>query len=133
MEDEIGAGGRLLQRNPRFQPRHNSQPIAAGLIQLGLAIEQRLRGEWQPNIDHIIQRDAEKSGRRHADDVKGAPIDRDALAHDGGVARKLPPPEAVTDYRHLLISGYGAGPAFNSRREGLAERSLNPQRGKIMT
>src|SRR5262245_28104806 len=132
MEDEIGTGGRLLQGNARSQPRHNSHPITAGGAQLRLAIEQRLSGERQPNVNHIIERDAEKTGRRHADDVKGAPIDRDALADGGGVARKLSPPEAVADYRHLLISGYSARRAIDGRRKGLAERGLNPQRGKIM-
>src|SRR5262247_855157 len=127
MKNEIRVSGRLLQGNARSQPRHNSHPITAGGAQLRLAIEQRLRGEWQPNVNHIIERDAEKTGRRHSDDVKGAPVDRDALADGGGDARKLPPPEAVADYRHLLISRYGARrasvrrPVDGRRREGLAE------------
>src|SRR5262249_35119429 len=137
MKNEIGVGGRRCQRNARFQPRHHSQPVAARSIQLRLAIELRLCAERQPNINRVIERDAEKTRLGHTDDGEGVSIDRDALAYGGGVAREPPLPEAALDPRLLSSSGCEAGPALGGGPPDLpdpgfaAEREKTPPRDNL--
>src|SRR5262249_37807767 len=132
MKNEIGVAGRRSQSNARVPPRHHSQAVAAHYIQLRLAIELRLCAEPQPNINRVIERDAEKTRRGHTDDGEGVSIDRDALPYGGRVARELPLPEAVTDDRLLFFSGRDAGRTISGGRQGLSEPGFDAERGKIL-
>src|SRR2546428_741813 len=60
-------------------------------------IDLRHHHHRRPKIRRLADRDAEKIGRRHADDRKGMAVNSDHLADNRRIARKAPLPVVVAD------------------------------------
>ena len=80
--------------------------------------EQRL-----PDLRRLVgEREA---GRHHADDVDLAPVERDRLSHDRGIAREAPRPQRVAENRDVVAPGL-----LLFREERAADRRAHAERGE---
>ena len=122
----------------RTQPADDAQPCADRLMQqCAVTVNQRLLLHRYPNIGWIAaQCVAKKSGRSHADDGEGMPLDNESRAHHRRIGSIICLPGLMADHGHrrggrLVVLGRkqtAAERPYAQRREIVARDVLGPQR-----
>jgi len=95
-----------------------------------VGVQDRLAPDGDGYVVGRIHIQAREPGRCHADDDKRVAIQTDGLAHDIGIAREMPLPKAVTDYRDR--SGVAAAVEVVIRREDAAAHGWDPEDAEII-
>src|SRR5262249_17873706 len=90
---------RPLDRHAWFHSRNHAQITRAALV-----FTQLFSGEGDRFPDFSLDIGEVKPRGCHADDDVALPVERDAPANDGGVARETPSPQSETQNHYSIVS-----------------------------